>query len=309
MYGAIIGDLAGSRHEHAGTKRMDFPFPDERSFLTDDSILTAATAEAILEGSAGYPDYGAAYAKWALRYPNSGYGGSFRDWIDAARAGRTPPAYGSFGNGSAMRVSPVGWLFETEAEVLEHAEASAAVTHDHPEGIKGAQAVALAVFRARTEAAAERGNADVRTAPGTPTGPPARDASLDDAILAAGDRSGGPAAGRADHDGARLATDIAKRFGYELPDSLDEFRETYTFDVTCQGTLPAALACVRDATDFEHSIRLAVSLGGDADTLACIVGSICEPLFGGVPSDLRRFARAKMPVDIRRIADTFDELR
>lgn len=275
MYGAVIGDLAGSRYESAGTKRMDFPFPDERSFLTDDSILTAATAEAILEGSAAYPDYGAAYAKWGLRYPNAGFGGWFRRWMEAARAGRTPPPYGSFGNGSAMRVSPVGWLFETEEEVLEHAQASAAVTHDHPEGIRGAQAVALAVFRARREAAV------------------------------AGDDDG---RGNA-LDGARLATEVATRFGYELPGNLDEFRERYSFDSTCEGTLPAALACVRDAQGFEHGIRLAVSLGGDADTLACIVGSICEPLFGGVPAELRRFARAKMPGDIRRIADIFDELR
>ncbi len=255
---------------------MDFPFPDERSFITDDSILTAATAEAILEGSAAFPDYGAAYAKWSLRYPNSGFGGRFREWMESARTGRTPAPYGSVGNGSAMRVSPVAWLFDREDDVLEHAEASAAVTHDHPEGIKGAQAVALAVFRAR---AGEAGRA--------------------------GDSEGD---GAIEYAGARLATQIASRFGYDLPDDLDEFRNTYAFDETCQGTLPAALACVRDATGFEHALRLAVSLGGDADTLACIVGSICEPLFGGVPDELRRFARSKMPGDIRRIADIFDEL-
>lgn len=300
MYGAIIGDLAGSRHEFAGTKRMDFLFPDERSFLTDDSILTAATAEAILEGSAAYPDYGAAYAKWALRYPNSGYGGRFREWIEAARSGRTPAPYGSFGNGSAMRVSPVGWLFDREDEVLEHAEASAAVTHDHPEGIRGAQAVALAVFRARgaVDASAEKIGSG-----GGAAGSTGKAQSPSGAGTSSTTGSGETSAG------GGLAEEIASRFGYELPGDLDEFCRTYTFDETCQGTLPAALACVRDANDFEHAIRLAVSLGGDADTLACIVGSICEPLFGGVPDELRRFARAKMPGDIRRLADTFDELR
>ncbi|MFW5994661.1 MAG: ADP-ribosylglycohydrolase family protein [Spirochaetia bacterium] len=262
MYGAIVGDIAGSRHEHAGTKYMDFPFPDERSFVTDDSVLTAATAEAILYSQGGEPDYGRAYMSWARRYPGAGFGGSFREWMHGGGPGRIPGPYGSYGNGSAMRVSPVGHLFNSESEVLDQAEASASVTHDHSEGIKGAQAAALAVFEARSP----------------------------------------------DSQSHAVADGIAKRFGYELSESTDVLRESYAFDVTCQGTMPAALLCVREATDFEHGIRLAVSLGGDADTLACIVGSICEPLFGGVPDPLRRFARSKMPGDMRRIVDAFEEV-
>ncbi len=260
MYGAITGDIAGSRHEHAGTKRLDFPFPDERSYITDDSVLTAATADAILYSGDGIPDYGTAYATWARKYPGAGYGGSFIKWMHAASGSRVPPPYGSFGNGSAMRVSPVGWLFDSDDDVLREAENSAAVTHDHREGIKGAQAVALAVLRARGGASAPE-----------------------------------------------IAEEIAERFGYTLAAGTDELRREYTFDVTCQGTLPAALRCVHEATDFEHAVRLAVSLGGDADTLGCIVGSIVEPIFG-VPEELRRFARTKMPGDMRRLVDAFEQV-
>lgn len=260
MYGAITGDIAGSRHEHAGTKRLDFPFPDERSYITDDSVLTAATAEAILYSGDGIPDYGAAYASWARRYPGAGYGASFIKWMHAASGGTVPRPYRSYGNGSAMRVSPVGWLFDSDDDVLHEAGKSAAVTHDHPEGVKGAQAVALAVLRARGGAS-----------------------------------------------GPEIAGEIASRFGYTLAPNTDELRRDYEFDVTCQGTLPAALLCVQEATDFENAVRLAVSLGGDADTLACIVGSIVEPIFG-VPDELRRFARTKMPGDMRRLVDAFEQV-
>ncbi len=260
MYGAIVGDIAGSRHEHAGTKRLDFPFPDERSHITDDSVLTAATAEAILYSGDGVPDYGAAYLSWARRYPGAGYGGGFKKWMQAASGASVPPAYGSYGNGSAMRVSPVGWLFDSDDDVLREAESSAAVTHNHREGVKGAQAVALAVLRAREGL-----------------------------------------------NGPDLAAEIARRFGYELAPSTDELRREYRFDATCKGTVPAALLCVREADGFEHGVRLAVSLGGDADTLACIAGSILEPVFG-IPDEIRRFARTKIPGDIRRLLDAFEQV-
>ncbi len=144
MLGAIAGDMIGSLYEARPIKRRDFPLFGRRSRFTDDSVLTAAVARAILQGE----DY--RWAVWSLgrRYPDAGYGGSFIKWL----AGSDPRPYGSFGNGAAMRVSPVGFAFGDAGTVLHEAERQAAISHDHPEGIKGAQAVALAVFLARTGA-------------------------------------------------------------------------------------------------------------------------------------------------------------
>ena len=142
MIGAIIGDVIGSVHEHTATKTTDFPLFVPGSRFTDDTVLTIATADALLTDG----DYARAYREWGNRYPRAGYGGAFKRWL------RTPGEgpYGSFGNGSAMRVSPVAYAFDSVAEVLAEAKRSAAVTHDHPEGINGAQATALAVYLART---------------------------------------------------------------------------------------------------------------------------------------------------------------
>lgn len=144
MIGAIIGDVVGSVHEHGGTKSTDFPLLVPQSRFTDDTVMTIATAEALLSGEA----YDRAYRRWGRRYPYAGYGGAFRRWLHAEDA----RPYGSWGNGSAMRVSPVALACDSAEQVLAEAERSAAVTHDHPEGIKGAQAAALAVFLARTGA-------------------------------------------------------------------------------------------------------------------------------------------------------------
>ncbi len=140
MIGAIIGDVVGSVYEFQPHKSTDFPLLQARSTFTDDTVLTVATAHAILTGKS----YGEAYLDFGRRYRGRGYGSSFLRWLRS----ESPRPYGSFGNGSAMRVSPVGLAFDTVERVLAEAERSAAPTHDHPEGIKGAQAVALAVFRA-----------------------------------------------------------------------------------------------------------------------------------------------------------------
>jgi ADP-ribosylglycohydrolase len=142
MIGAIAGDIIGSVHEWAATKTTDFPLLHPHARFTDDSVLTIATAEALLGGA----PYDRAYRDWGRRYPRAGYGGAFRQWLAHDDAG----PYNSWGNGSAMRVSPVAFAFDSAERVLAEAERSAAVTHDHPEGIRGAQATALAVFLART---------------------------------------------------------------------------------------------------------------------------------------------------------------
>jgi len=143
MLGAIAGDIIGSPYEGRGRqiKTTEFPLFQDYSRFTDDTVLTVAVAHAILADV----DYGSAIRDFARRYPRAGYGGSFYSWMFSDDS----LPYNSWGNGSAMRVSPVGWAFQSVDEVLDQAERSAAVTHNHPEGVKGAQATALAVFLAR----------------------------------------------------------------------------------------------------------------------------------------------------------------
>jgi ADP-ribosylglycohydrolase len=141
MLGTIAGDVIGSIYESAPTKSLAFPLFDPRSRFTDDTVLTVATAWAILRNK----PFDLAYREFGRRYPNAGYGEGFRAWLHAPQ----PGPYRSFGNGSAMRVSPIGLAYDHETDVLQMAKQSAIVTHDHPEGVKGAQAVALAVFKAR----------------------------------------------------------------------------------------------------------------------------------------------------------------
>lgn len=147
MLGAMIGDIVGSVYEWNNIKTEDFEFFKDTCFFTDDTVLTAATAKVLMTGI----NYVEAYQDFSRRYPGRGYGGNFSHWIHA----ENPSPYNSWGNGSAMRVSPVGFTFDTVEEVLAEAERSAVVTHDHPEGIKGAQATALAVLLSRQGASRE----------------------------------------------------------------------------------------------------------------------------------------------------------
>ena len=210
-----------------------------------------ATAEALL----GDGDYAGAYRRYGRAYPNAGYGGSFYRWLLSEDAG----PYNSWGNGAAMRVSPVGFALNTVDDVLAEAARSAAVTHNHPEGIKGAQAMALAVFLARSGADKE------------------------------GIRSG-----------------IEDRFGYELGRTLDAIRSAYRFDVSCQGSVPESLIAFLEATDYESAVRNAVSLGGDADTMACIAGGIAEARYGAVPEQIAREVRSRLPEGFRDFLDRFE---
>ncbi len=141
MLGAIIGDIVGSIYEFENHRNKEFSLFKDESGFTDDSVLTCATAAALMDGDS----YSDIYRKFGLYYPGAGYGARFMGWLMDDSMG----PYDSYGNGSAMRVSPVGWAFNSEAEVLTAAKSSAEVTHNHQEGIKGAQATALAVFWAR----------------------------------------------------------------------------------------------------------------------------------------------------------------
>lgn len=252
MLGAIIGDVIGSIHEGAGTKTKDFPLFVEGTTFTDDSVLTVAVAEWILTGR-NLVDLLHSYTE---TYPGRGYGGMFHSW--ASRRVREP--YNSFGNGAAMRVSPVGFAFETMEDVLAWSKRSAEVTHNHPEGIRGAQATAAAIYLAR------------------------RIRNKD-----------------------RIRRTIESRFEYDLSAGLDQIRPTYDFDETCQGTVPQALASFFESSSFEDALRNAISLGGDADTLACIVGGIAEAYYGGTPQDLAKPVIAMLDERLVAVVDRFRE--
>lgn len=250
VLGAIVGDFVGSRHEFASAKTKDFELVHERCRVTDDSILTFAVAEWVLRGT----DLVTRFHELVADHPRAGWGSMFYQW---ASAGRRNP-YNSFGNGAAMRASPTGWAYDSLEDTLAAAADSARVTHDHAEGIKGAQATALAIFLARTQ-----------------------------------------------RDKAVIRREITERFGYDLARTVDAIRPTYRFDETCQGTVPEAIVAFLDASDFEDAIRNAVSLGGDADTLACIAGGIAHAYYGGVPAELREATLAAVPPALRPVWDEF----
>ena len=250
MIGAIAGDIIGSVYEHRPIKTKDFPLFDPRCDFTDDTVLTVAIADAILNGTA-YVD---AVRRVGQSYPGAGYGGSFIRWLHSADAG----PYNSWGNGSAMRVSPVGFAFSTEEEVLAQAKATAEITHNHPEGVKGAQATALAVFLARN------GN-----------------------------------------EKETIRSRIATLFGYDMDRTVDAIRSSYSFDVSCQGTVPEAIIAFLESQSYEDAIRNAISLGGDSDTLACIAGGIAEAFYGGVPPGIREKVEELLPPDLWAVAEMF----
>lgn len=252
MIGAIAGDIIGSVYEFNPCKSKDFPLFHPRCAFTDDTVLTVAVADAILTGR----PYKERVWEIGRRYPDSGYGGSFILWLESP----DPQPYNSWGNGSAMRVSPVGFAFDTEEEALREAEKCAAISHNHPEGIKGAQATALAVFLARS--------------------------------------------GRSKQD---IRREVAGRFGYDLDRTVDSIRPGYSFDESCQRTVPEALVAFLDSADYEDAVRNAVSLGGDSDTLACIAGGVAEAFYGGVPKPIEQAARRLLPADLARVVDAFRE--
>jgi len=249
MLGAILGDIIGSVHEGAGTKTKDFPLFVAASTFTDDSVLTVAVAEWLLTGQ----DLTDLLHDYYHAYPGCGYGGLFHEW--AGRRHREP--YNSFGNGAAMRVSPVGFAFGTIEDILVWSEFSAAVTHNHPEGIRGAQATAAAVYYA------------------------GRIRNMDE-----------------------IRQLLESRFGYDLTTPLEQIRPTYGFDLTCQGTVPQALRAFLESTSYEDAIRNAISLGGDADTLACIAGGVAEAYYG-IPEDLGLKAMQMLDPKLAAVVDRF----
>lgn len=266
MLGAIIGDIVGSIYEFANIKTKNFNLFSNEMFFTDDTVMTIATAEAIMEG--GKPRYFAEYMKlYGYFYLNIGYGSSFAKWITSKES----KPYNSWGNGSAMRVSPCGWVAKLNINIEEGlkltkdlAKKSAEVTHNHPEGIKGAQATATSIFLMRH----------------------------------------GKSKNAIEEYKKILKDYIENEYQYDLNFTLNEIRPSYAFNESCQETVPQAIVSFLESESFEDAIRNAISLGGDSDTLAAITGSIAEAAYG-IPEDIKEKAINYLDEKIKEVYDNW----
>ena len=258
MLGAIIGDIAGSRFEWHNIKTKEFNLLTYRCRPTDDSIMTLAVAKALLESDETFSDLADKAVHWmqtlGRQYPNAGYGGRFSRWLVSSH----PQPYNSYGNGAAMRVSPCAYAAGSleEAKLLSYKVT--AVTHDHPEGLKGAEATTAAIYMAL--------------------------------------------------HGSSLAQirDYINENYYHIDYTLNDIRPAYTFDVSCQGSVPQALEAFFESTGYEDTIRNAISIGGDSDTIAAIAGGVAEAYYG-IPSALREKALIYLDETQRGIVEEFEE--
>lgn len=262
MLGAIIGDIVGSRWEFNPTNDYNFEWLSKENSFTDDTICTVAIADALLHER----DFGESMHDWCNRYPHpmGGYGGRFAQWVHSSN----PQPSNSFGNGAAMRVSPVAYWYEYIDDVLDAAAATAIPTHNHDEGIKGAQTVALAIFRAL-----QFNKKSYQSAP----------MHIDE-----------------------ILQECVQFSGYDI--NMPKASVLNRFDETCQGTVPVALKIISMATDFVDAVRLAVSLGADADTLGAIVGSIAEAIWG-LPSGVMFNVSDMLPEEMQHVYAEFRHKR
>lgn len=232
MLGAIIGDIVGSRFEWNNHKSKDFNLFSEECFFTDDSVMTLAIAKALLDCIGDYRNLSekaiSAMQELGRPYPNCGYGGMFQRWMYSD----DPKPYNSYGNGAAMRVSACGFIAKTLEEAKELSRKVTEVTHNHPEGIKGAEATTVAIFLAR------------------------KGYKIDE------------------------IREYINEHYYKMDFTLDEIRDTYEFNETCQETVPQAIMAFLESSSFEDAIKNAISIGGDSDTIAAITGGIAEAYYG-----------------------------
>ena len=262
MFGALYGDVIGSEYENACTKNYDFPLMRESHF-TDDSVMTAAVCSAILYNSENISrfgvrkrgiEYAAQYKQYYARFPHAGYGQMFTHW--ASEKGLRKQH--SYANGGAMRAVPIGYAYDDIEQVILQAKASCYFTHSHREGIKGAQAVACAVFLARNGESKDN-----------------------------------------------IRRFISDKFRYDLDYTLEQIRPDYSFDSSCEYSVPPSILCFLESTDYESAVRNAVSLGGDADTMACIAGGIAEAYYNDIPDDIRRFCDRRIDISIKETVRKF----
>lgn len=263
MIGAIAGDIIGEPYEFMpGMKTADFELLNiYRNRFTDDSVMTAAVAKGIMEAGVNASDEELSESikknmiKYGRNHKNAGYGTSFLQWLYE----ENPQPYNSWGNGSAMRVGSVAWFYEESLpRALEVAKISAELTHNHPEGVKGAVSTTHVIWMALNG-----------------------------------------------YDKDEIRKIVNKRY-YKLDKDCDEIRKDYQFDVSCQGTVPVAIECFLEGNNYEEVVRLAVSMGGDADTLACIAGSMAEAYYG-VPYTIKKSAMTVLSVDLIEVLKLFEE--
>lgn len=257
MIGALIGDIIGSVYEFNNIKSTDFELFYEESYFTDDTVMTLAVAKWLIEDDTHTEQHLIrCMQELGRRYPDAGYGGTFYRWIFQD----DPQPYNSWGNGAGMRVSPVGLYAKTLDEALRLAEITASVSHNHPEGIKGAQAIASCVFLCK------EGKTKVE-----------------------------------------IKDYIENTFGYDLNRTIDEIRPNYRFDVSCQGSVPEAIIAFLEGNSFEEVLRLAISLGGDSDTIACMACGIAACMYP-IPDDIAEICDEILTDDLRWIKNKFIDI-
>ncbi len=258
ILGAIAGDVIGSRFEWRNVKTTEFPLFETRSTFTDDSVMTLAVAESLIVSSMNLQPLSLAFMmsmrQLGREYPDAGYGGRFSHWLKDPIS--FPRPYNSWGNGSAMRVSPVAWAFDSLELVEFVAAESAKITHNHPEGIRGAQAIAGCTFLTRKGASKD----EIRS--------------------------------------------YCERLGYVLDFTLDDIRDDYEFDVSCQGSVPQAIEAFLESDGFENAIRLAISIGGDSDTIGAMTASIAQAAYG-VPEEIEAWVRSCLDARLLQVNDRF----
>lgn len=257
MLGAIIGDIVGSRFEWNNHRDKDFELFTNGCFPTDDSIMSLAIARAIIVSKPDFSDLSDNAVKCmqsiGRNYPDCGYGGRFYGWMFSD----DPRPYNSYGNGSAMRVSAAGFVARSLEEAKLLSKLVTEVTHNHPEGIKGAEATAVAIYMAKTGSSIFE------------------------------------------------IKDYINENYYPMNFTLDEIRDTYRFNETCQDTVPQALQAFFESSGFEDAIRNAISIGGDSDTLAAICGSVAEAYYG-IPDDIRKQALTFLDKDLLKLLTLFE---
>lgn len=256
--GALIGDTVGSVYEFDNIKTTKFPLFDFQARCTDDSVMTIAVADWLANTDRSEKQLIESMLKWGNQFQGAGYGGGFCSWLfypeglrdyRGSLLGKRAPYY-SWGNGSAMRCSACGWVANSVEEATELGRQSATVTHNHPEGLRGAEAVSAAIFLARIGKSKEE-----------------------------------------------IRDFIEGRFYYDLHMDCDEIRPRYGWEASCQGTVPPAIVAFMDSYDFESAIRLAVSLGGDCDTLTCITGGIAQAFYKEIPDDIISEMQTRIPAE------------
>ncbi len=258
MLGAIIGDIVGSRFEFRGIKHKNFEFFGQDCHFTDDTVMTCAIAKALMQCNGDYSKLSnlavVNMQEMGHKYPSAGYGGMFTNWLESKN---TKP-YNSYGNGSAMRVSSVAYFAKSLDEVKKLSRIVTMVTHSHPEGIKGAEATAVAVYLALK--------------------------------------------GKSKQE---ICTYIQNNY-YNLKFDLNDIKQNYRFDDTCQGSVPQSIFAFLISNSFQDAVKTAVSFGGDTDTMGCITGSIAEAYYG-IPQEIKAKAYKYLSGEVLKIVVKFEQ--